>query len=286
MKSIENTEKRIKNANIVINVETNKKIFNNILQAFKRSKAYESAATQPNIWRIIMKSRIMKFAAVGIMIAVIFLIYNYDGSIDGATIAWAQVEEAVEKVNWMHLIVEEDKIEKLEGVHVGESIQVTWMAFDSEVAISESSNGKIIYRRYIEDKEYLYNPHENVIRISAIPPSDNFAMSSNNPVELFGKLIQMERKKGGRTVTERDGKYNNTNVKIWEVKESHDNGGILAKLFVDKDTILPLAMKMYSTRNGKITSKFKVEFEYPKTGPKDIYEAGAPRSAEIIDNTD
>ena len=44
MKSTKDIEKRIKNVNIVINTEANKKRYSNILQAFKKSKAKEPAA--------------------------------------------------------------------------------------------------------------------------------------------------------------------------------------------------------------------------------------------------
>ena len=50
-----------------------------------------------NVWRIIMMSRIAKFAAAAvIMITVGLLVYWHTGSIDGATVAWAEVFRNVE----------------------------------------------------------------------------------------------------------------------------------------------------------------------------------------------
>jgi hypothetical protein len=52
---------------------------------------------QSKVWRIIVKSRITKFAvAAGVVIAVIIGIYNFDGSIDAATVAWAETFKNVE----------------------------------------------------------------------------------------------------------------------------------------------------------------------------------------------
>ncbi|MHC4130984.1 MAG: hypothetical protein ACYSR3_03170, partial [Planctomycetota bacterium] len=53
-------------------------------------------ATKPNIWRIIMKSKITKLAAAAvIIIAILISINHFSGSIDGASVAWAQVVEQI-----------------------------------------------------------------------------------------------------------------------------------------------------------------------------------------------
>jgi len=65
----ENIEKRIKNVNIVIDSERNKRVFRNILQAFEISTAKDLAPTdQPNIWRIIFRNPLTKIAAAAMII--------------------------------------------------------------------------------------------------------------------------------------------------------------------------------------------------------------------------
>jgi hypothetical protein len=68
VRSTEDIEKRIKNVNIVIDSERNKKVFSNILQAFEKSKAKELAPTGPNIWRAISRNPITKIAAAAVII--------------------------------------------------------------------------------------------------------------------------------------------------------------------------------------------------------------------------
>jgi hypothetical protein len=59
---------------MVIGAEGDKKAFANILQAFAKSKGKESAATEPNVRKIIMKSKITKLAAAAVtVIAIGFL---------------------------------------------------------------------------------------------------------------------------------------------------------------------------------------------------------------------
>jgi len=65
----EDIEKRIKNVNIVIDSESNKRVFSNILQAFEKSKAKDLApADRPNIWRTIFRNPLTKLAAAALII--------------------------------------------------------------------------------------------------------------------------------------------------------------------------------------------------------------------------
>ena len=69
MRPTEDIEKRIKNVNIVIDSESNKRVFSNILQAFQKSKAKDLAPTdQPNIWRMIFRKPLTKLAAAALII--------------------------------------------------------------------------------------------------------------------------------------------------------------------------------------------------------------------------
>ena len=81
MKPKEDIEKRIKNVNIVIDSESNKRVFSNILQAFQKSTAKDLAPTdQPNIWRIIFRNPITKLAAAAVIIVAISLFIVHQGS--------------------------------------------------------------------------------------------------------------------------------------------------------------------------------------------------------------
>lgn len=102
MRPAENIEKLIKNIKIDTNAKVDKAVLNDILETFKQSKTKKSAIPQPNIWRIVMKSRITKLATVAvIIIAVLIGIHQFGGSIDGATIAFADISEAMKNVQWI-----------------------------------------------------------------------------------------------------------------------------------------------------------------------------------------
>lgn len=80
---------------VTTSAEMDKRVLDDALTAYEESKKSKSA-NKPNIWRIIMKKPITKFAAAAlIIIAVMIGINQFGGTIDGATVAWAEVVEQI-----------------------------------------------------------------------------------------------------------------------------------------------------------------------------------------------
>jgi len=76
--------------------ELDKRIIDASLLAQEKLKHTQSASIQPNIWRIIMKSRITKLAVAAVIIIVLMLGINYlDTPIDGASTVFAAAMDSV-----------------------------------------------------------------------------------------------------------------------------------------------------------------------------------------------
>jgi hypothetical protein len=75
MTTPDDIEKFIKETALGTKTEMNEVVRNRIFQALEKSKQTKSALTEPNIWRIIMKSRMTKLATAAVIIiaAVILL---------------------------------------------------------------------------------------------------------------------------------------------------------------------------------------------------------------------
>jgi outer membrane lipoprotein-sorting protein len=98
MRPAENIKRLIKNARIKINPEVKKSALKELINELERSKITGLAGPKLNIWRIIMKSRINKIAAAVIIIVIIGL-HQFNSSIKGTSIVWADVAERLEKVS-------------------------------------------------------------------------------------------------------------------------------------------------------------------------------------------
>jgi len=90
MRPAENVEKLIKKLRYKASAETHNRVLGNVLQALDKSEKQKLGASAPNIWRTIMKSPIAKLAAAAtIIIAVLFVVHQFGGSLESS--AFAQV---------------------------------------------------------------------------------------------------------------------------------------------------------------------------------------------------
>ena len=103
MKSKDNMEERVRNAGIVVDAETNTKVFDNAVQAFKRSKAYESGAGALKIRRPIMKRTITRFASVVAVVLVGIMLLWREGGMTGKAYGLAKALEHYEQARIIHI---------------------------------------------------------------------------------------------------------------------------------------------------------------------------------------
>jgi len=90
MKPAEDIDKLIKKLRYKAGAQAHDRVLDNVMQALDKSEKEKSGVTTPNIWRTIMKNPITKLAAAAvIIIAVLFVLYQFGGSIESS--AFAQV---------------------------------------------------------------------------------------------------------------------------------------------------------------------------------------------------
>lgn len=101
MRSARNIENLIKNLDLDIDTNTkmDRAILGELFEAQENSKKTKSALIVPEIWRTVMKSRITKLtAAAVIIVAMLIGIYLFGGSIDGTSLAWADVVRQMQQI--------------------------------------------------------------------------------------------------------------------------------------------------------------------------------------------
>ena len=97
MRPADNINELIKKLHLKASADLDKRVHDDISAALAESEKTESVQTEPNIWRIIMKSRISKLAAAAVIIIAVFLgvsVFNQSSSV-----AWGEVLNNVERVN-------------------------------------------------------------------------------------------------------------------------------------------------------------------------------------------
>lgn len=87
-------------SDITVNPKIDGRIISDTLTAFDKSEKTHSVSPEPNIWRIIMKSKITQLAAAAaITIAIIIGIKGFNG-----TTAWAEVVKAIKNADNIHIL--------------------------------------------------------------------------------------------------------------------------------------------------------------------------------------
>jgi hypothetical protein len=203
------------------------------IQVFKSQTAGEQTLHSPlpfNIWRTIMKSRITKLAAAALVIIAVFVGVHYSGgSIDPATIAWADVTQRVTEVDYIHFYYLKSRNNRLTRQFEG------WYAHGKMVIRGDS--GDTTY----DDGQTLqgFDGHK---RRTVKRPS-NFA-EGRTFLEVFsGGLLSDENEQFSQQMPTNVG----DDFLIYKFDPPSEDSDWIESLFVTvgKNSLLPVQMKVY-----------------------------------------
>lgn len=195
--------------------------------------------------------------------------------------SWALVMEAVQMKPWIR-----GTSRFLDG-----KPRETWLSIprdvsgirDSDLVIFDDARAKtryefragdgpkgILYREPMPGQE-LFNEMKSMF-VGAIQGDEAI-----KPQSQWGEFISQER----RTVIERDKKWIDYDFVYRNVNRDEKVQRVLR---VDPATNLPVSMKISSLSDGP-TPSWEIAFDYPdeNTGPRDIYDLGVPRDAQLVD---
>jgi len=257
--------------------------FDDHILADAKAAFIESAKDRPtawrsglSIWRIIMKSRITKpFAAAMTLIGAMIGISHLEDSSDFNQAAWGRMLESMKKMPWVHIS------KKIDPPVLYDAIE-RWTCFDPSIKIYRYSDGTIAYSDYSKGEAYYYKPEDKTITISPVTEKYNVP-GPKSPFEIVSEFFEMTDKLGA----EIDHKYSEVGGKQVEIIESKyvsTLGPCHTRMIRDVDQNLLRSSQttiLKPDTNEEITTV--TTYDYPESGPRDIYEAGAPKDAELVD---
>jgi len=226
-----------------------------------RSKQYEQIngiyPVREFIKDTIMKSRITKLiAAAIIIIAVLIGINRFVGSLDGASVAWAEVVQRIENVNYVHFYDIETKKDGFTAIREG------WYA-----------HGKAMSRRYSEDQWFddgetwsTIDEHNNVTAIG-----ESILAKHGNIFEAmtYGMLsfnVNQFRNKTPISV--------GSDFLIYEFDPSGEKADWIEKITVTvgRNSLMPIQIKTYFKHEKWYTNRLLV-FDYEaQEKPEEFFE--------------
>jgi len=154
MRPSEDVKRLIKNIPVNTNVQRDDEILDDVLNTFEQSQNAQSASSQPNLWRIIMKSRVSKYAAA---IIVVGSVLSFFASERLSNPVWA-IEQTIEALKDLRAIY-------MVGAFPGGTAEI-WMRSNeagtqSIQTIVRSSHGAITWTK--NGSTYHYEPGQNTV---------------------------------------------------------------------------------------------------------------------------
>lgn len=282
MRSADNIKKLIKNTKIKTDPKTTKAVLNDLESQLDHAQGKHINASRQNMWRIIMKSKFAKLAvaAVFIITGLVSLLF-LDNTVAPAY-ALQQSLEAMKDVGWMHA-VPYSEVEGAETVF-GE----TWFSAAHRIDAVKRGDGSAVITYFNKDESYSYNPSDGTITLSLASKAE-ISGRSNSYGELFDNIIDVLDDHVGTEITTMSEVQNGEKVIVIEVKVPKGEpigslGTEIYRFMIDDKTSLPTRMKLQGYKaDGEFVEIFDIVFDYPSSGPMDIYQLGVPRTAKIID---
>ena len=255
--------------------------------ASSAKKTKQSKITFP-LWRIIMKSRIIKYAVAAMIIIVAIIVLQQLGTpIDGASTAFAKVLKNADNMPWVHIVSKANIIKEDSPLASAGSDSEQWFNISSQIAIN--IYGKVVHYSDFKNKiNYTYRPNENKLLISAISTTWDKSIKYKSNSDFLSTLLQLPEQFTGN-ITRKTGQYQNKKVDIYQIRADinqpeHNlafNASFEAVVNPVTNLIIVVFEKVEDV-SGQHIGDLEISFSYPETGPKDVYELGVPDTAEVL----
>jgi hypothetical protein len=285
MKSLDDVKAFYKDATVDTNPAQDNAVLTDALQAGGLKASKRAAHAEPSMWRAIMKNRKGQLATAAlIIIALLVIIGQFGGSIDGTTVAWGEVRDAFLGRPWVYLKYD-NGAEQWYDLKTGDHFFKDW---DGRcVAIDHAANLRHVYDPISpghtrEDRPVVY--HDDVI-----PPWEPKTAWE----AIVGPWEQMAQQGGSShwevetSADEADGQR-----RVRFDRYFNDAAGrrlLVRQIWADPQTRLPLTVwKRLSLADRKDQQREAITgtFDFPNGGPQSIYDLGVARDLPVVKNYD
>ncbi len=105
MSSAEKIRKLFAKSGLTVNSKIDDRIISDALTAFDKSEKIKSVSAEPNIWRMIVRSRLTKLAAAAVIVLGLYFGLNSLGGPDMAGVVWGDVVTYIDDVDYVHMYI-------------------------------------------------------------------------------------------------------------------------------------------------------------------------------------
>jgi len=271
MRPSDNIEKSIKKLRYKTDAEVHERVLGNVMQALDNQQKQKAVAAAPALWRIIMKSPIIKLSTAVVVIACIALVIPFTERIVTPAYSFEQTLQAMQDLRTMYMVCKDWNDDEFE----------IWIKLDPNTGKPEYCRAYWPKSKVLNisrpDTSYQYNERGNQVQIN----SGKLYQMDLAPAKVFEQLQQASRENPDSVVIfhEYDGRSDKSViVVIWRGPTQS------FKIYIDPDTKLPVRMQgLESKQLGSVIKDIK-NIEFNVNLPEDIFDFEIPEGASIIDH--
>lgn len=269
MRPTEKIEKFLQKASVSSNPNVNKAVLNELTDEMEKTK---QTGTSLNMWRMIMKNRITKFAAAAVIVIGVFLGINYLGG-SVSSVAWAKVAENVERIDTfkfnLKIIVHNNDPDK-----PAEDTQAQWTIYLSSkygfrMDIGNKDNVVSWYVPVEKDKIITVIPAEK--KWVQMPFSDDYARQceEKDPRDYIKRFMSCEYTELGRQTI--DGIEVEGIEVINPPTDIEHLENAVGRLWVDVETQLPVRIEIKGNVDSD-TVQCNMDFRWDEEFDANIFQ--------------
>lgn len=272
MRPRKNIENIIKEFNIDINPEKDQQIFDELSETHAKSQKFKCEISKVDTWRLIMKTRIAKFATLALIVVVATLSITFLDKTVTPTYAIEQTIEAMKTIRSIHAITTD-----WDGSRGEVWVKVNPQTGHEEKYYADQGNLLIVA---IPGKTYYYYKDKNLVKIkNKYMPAAEVRFS-----HLLEDLAQFVKQYNGSFTCSK--KFDNKLQKEVIVVTGNipTQGDMKEKEFsikVDCETKLPISSNLTKCGKGQGTKSVE-KFEYNISISDEIFNFKIPEGAEVV----
>ncbi len=227
----------------------------------------------------LMNSRTAKWGALGTLLAGVAAVLYVLNVVSIETVRFPEITRTMKETPWVH------------GSAYGCARRMTgltefWISFKEGIISDRAPDGKLSFCSLEELHTAEYDPNSKTIVLGHMEERES-SPCMLSPLRVVENLQQMLADSGGKTAVHIV-RYHGRDIQVQHTALSTRGQRIRCyemKLFIDRRSRLLQAVQV-ATRDaaGAIVTAGHIAFDYPRSGPQDIYAVGVPLEARIVNN--
>jgi hypothetical protein len=287
MRPADNINELIKKLKLKASADLDKRVHDDISAALTESEKTKSVQPEPNIWRIIMKSRISKLAAAAVIIISVLFGLEFIGRPDMASVAWGEVAKKVEQIESFIFQQKISITSVAEGTTIQESELTTYVSLEYGLRQDTYMNGQVFSISYVPLEGTIitgvWPSRKKYVRMSTTEEQMRKTHDQSNPKGMIKEFMSFEHIQLGRKIidgVEADGIEVNDPNFLSFVFES-----VVGRLWVDVETNLPVRTEIRGvTGDGSIETKIVAyDFDWDAEPKPSVFEPNIPDDYTLLE---